>query len=204
MAPISEEQFQQNECESAGDRELFFEAERLYTKKRFGEAFARYSELSEKGYCAAQVFLGWMYSEGIGTEPDRDVALFWFKKAAQKGSAEGMFYCGRLLEEFEKYDEAFEYIRLGAVRNYAPALCRLGLMYSIGRGVTENKDFAVQYLRRAAEQGNVFAKRELAVQLIMHSPSLLKRVEGVFRFALAITESFFVALRNPHSEKTRC
>lgn len=186
------------------DQEVFSEATHLYEAGQYVEAASRYKDLAEKNYLDAQVFLGWMYSEGIGYVQSRDSALFWFKKAAALNSAEGMFYCGRLLEEDGQSEDAFEYIRLSAGKGYPPALCRLGLMYLIGRGVAANNDYAMQYLRRAADQGNVFAKRELAVVQMKHALNLLTWAQGGLRFIAAVIEGFLIAWRDPYSEKIKC
>lgn len=192
------------DTDKTSEQEAFSDAKRLYESGRFTESASRYRELAEKGYPDAQVFLGWMYSEGVGYAQSREDALYWFKKAAALNSSEGMFYCGRLLEEDEQADEAFKYIRLSAGKNYPPALCRLGLMYLVGRGVAANNDYAMQYLKRAAEQGNVFAKRELAVVQMKSARNPLARIRGGLKFIAAVTESFFIAWRNPYSEKIRC
>lgn len=183
---------------------LLYEAKQLYENKQFAEAFTLYTQLAENGYNPAKIFLGWMYSEGVGTVRNNESALYWFKKAAESKSPEGMFYCGLLLEQDGKDTEAFDFIYQSASTGYGPALCRLGLMYLIGRGVNVNHDFAIQYLRRAAGKGNVFAKRELAVYMIKNPKNQFDRVIGGLKFVLAVAESFVIALRNRYSEKIKC
>jgi hypothetical protein len=183
---------------------LFLRASQAYAKGQYEDARSLYTQLARKGHEKAQIFVGWMHSKGLGGPVDTNIAVDWFKQASAGGSAQGMFYCGRQLEEIGNYSEAIEFIRGSAGKNYGPALCRLGIMYLAGRGVTENKEYALMYLSKAAMQGNVFAKRELAFNSITTSNSFLRRMAGRILFGLAIAQSFFIALRDPFSEKIQC
>lgn len=181
------------------DKDCFLEAKRLYAENHYAEALKLYTELAGKGYSSSQVFLGWMLHSGLGSAKDDDQALAWFIKAANNGSNEGMFYAGRILDNYGRYAEAFEYFRLAAAKDYTPALCRLGLLYLEGRGVVQNRDYADAYFKRAADRGNVFAKRELAAQ-VLRSGNLLQKIIGGIRFVAAVIEGSVIAMKNPHSE----
>lgn len=191
------------EWTSIADKQLFLEASQLYKQAQFNKAFVAYSELAQRGYKHCQIFVGWMLYEGKGTLRNEEAALTWFKKAADSGSAEGMFYCARLLDKYGKYEDSVAYLRSAAAQGYAPALCRLGRMHLLGRGVARNADEAYKLLERAASLGNVFAKRELAVRMLKSSGSLLVRAYGAVSFLWCVVEGMIIALVDPRSEKIK-
>jgi len=43
----------------------------------YAASFQEFTRLSELGDAAAQVRLGWHYEQGLGTAPDRALALRW-------------------------------------------------------------------------------------------------------------------------------
>ena len=47
------------------------------------------SKASKKDHPAAQTNLGWMYENGKGVLMDETKAVFWYRKAALLGQAEG-------------------------------------------------------------------------------------------------------------------
>jgi TPR repeat protein len=192
-----------DEWVSIADKQLFAEATQLYQQAQFDKAFAAYSELARRGYKNCQIFVGWMHYEGKGTPRNEEAALTWFKKAADSGSAEGMFYCARLLDKLGKYESAASYLRSAGAQGYAPALCRLGRMRLVGRGIAQDTEEAYKLLERAAELGNVFAKRELAVRMLKTSKNVLLRVFGAIGFLWCVVEGMFIALVNSRSEKIK-
>lgn len=184
------------------DEELFIKARQLYKNKLFVDAFNLYLDLAQRGHNSAKIFIGWMYFDGIGIQKDVNLALFWFNRAAEQGSPEGLFYCGKVLELEGRNAESIQFIMESAEKGYIPGVCRLGLMYLEGKFVNRDEQLAIEFLRRAANHGNVFAKREIAVMLIK-KPNLFKKIEGTVRFILAVIESFFIGLIDPYSEKLR-
>lgn len=185
------------------DKQLFSIATQSCRERRFNDAFVAYLELARRGYKNCQVFVGWMYYEGKGTSHDDQAALTWFKKAADSGSAEGMFYSARLLDKQGLHEEAVAYLRSASDQGYAPALCRLGRMYLSGRGVDTNAEVAYKLLERAATMGNVFAKRELAARMFRTSKSALHRIFGAGYFICCVFQGMCIALIDSRSEKIR-
>lgn len=151
---------------SGRDETLYQNAKSLLGRKRYEEAFEAYRNLANAGDPQCQVFLGWMYHEGLGTTRDVDEARAWFEKAALLGSKEGAFYCGRSAAAFGKHEEAVRWYRKAASQEYGPALLWLGLVHLRGHGVEKDLPKGISFLERAAKTGNYFAKRELALLMI--------------------------------------
>ena len=57
----------------------------LYQNNRFAEAFARFSDLAERGNLFAQNQLGIMYHRGLGVPRDYETAVYWWREAAERG-----------------------------------------------------------------------------------------------------------------------
>lgn len=164
---------------NAQDRDQYHSAADLLNKKRFAEAFVAYSELARAGDPRCQVFLGWMYAEGIGTTKDEKQALRWYQNAARLGSTEGAYYCGRHALRGGEFDRALEWLRAAAQNEYGPALLWLGIAYVRGLGVDQDLGKGVGYLKRAADTGNYLARRHLALLMIRGKLGILRIPLGI-------------------------
>ena len=134
------------------------------SKQRYADAFAIYDCLSDKGYCDCQVYAGWMLFEGIGVAKNHERAFGYLRRAAQQADPKGMFYLGRALTAEGKHEEAFFWYQNAAVKDYIPAVYRLGLCYIDGLGTKPNRSLGISYLQRAAHDGHILAKREIALR----------------------------------------
>ena len=151
------------------DRERYEKARRLLDSGKVSqayEAYEIYEQLAREGDPNCQVLVGWMSYAGHGTQKNEARGLEWFRKAAAVGSAAGAFYCGRHAAKSNDFPEALRFFYQAAEKNYSPALVWLGLAHLRGYGVPINEQKALGYLKRAADAGNFFARRELAVMMI--------------------------------------
>jgi TPR repeat protein len=64
------------------------DAQRLWEKREFKQAFQQFSVLAERGVPAAQLQLGEMYGFGEGTAQDVDKAAYWLNRAKAAGQPE--------------------------------------------------------------------------------------------------------------------
>jgi TPR repeat protein len=69
-------------------------ATQLWLKKEYPAALENFKILAEQGSPDAQVFLGDMYQNGLGTPQDYDKALRWFRLAAEQGHSLGQLSLG--------------------------------------------------------------------------------------------------------------
>ena len=67
-----------------------------YDQGRFGEAFAEFRQLADRGDRAAEFMLGAMHFYGKGVPRDDAAAAIWFHKAALKGDANAQLAFGSL------------------------------------------------------------------------------------------------------------
>ena len=79
--PVSETQLQ------ASDETRFQEAQEWYDQGLTEMYLPVFQELANKGYAAAQYYLGNCYENGIGVSKDGEKAVEWYTKAANQGDA---------------------------------------------------------------------------------------------------------------------
>ncbi|MGU7778547.1 tetratricopeptide repeat protein [Burkholderia sp. PU8-34] len=183
--------------------ELLSEAARLCAKGKYSQAFPIYRQLAESGHPESQVFLGWMFAEGQGVHASQEDAARWFKHAAELGSARGAFYLGRLLTSEAKYADAVYWYQRSARAGYSPSQYRLGVSYLMGQGVPKDISLACRYLVEAKANGNIFARRDLAVLDIRGYRGGARRFLGAFEFLLVLLVGIGCALKSPFSDDLR-
>ncbi len=106
-----------------------------------------------------------MYVNGTGVARDDELAVSWFRRAAEQGFAAaqsilGLSYLnGRGVAQDDEL--AVSWFRRAAEQGHAEAQNNLGAMYVNGRGVEQDSELAVSWFRRAAEQGHATAQQNL-------------------------------------------
>jgi uncharacterized protein len=186
---------------SSRDDEQYRSAKALLDRKQYVQAFNAYQNLAIAGDPQCQVFLGWMYHEGLGTARDKDQARVWFEKAASLGSKEGAFYCGRFAASQGRHEEAVTWFRKAASQEYGPALLWLGLAYVRGHGVQPDIVKGVSFLERAAKTGHFFAKRELALLMIGGRLGVSSIPLGIVLLPYAVVAGIVSAIWKGDSDK---
>ena len=157
--PVSETQLQ------ASDETRFQEARTWYFQGLTERYLPVFQELANKGYAAAQYYLGYCYYSGKGVTQDYTEAVKWYRKAAERRNTNAQFnlgYCyqsGKGVPQNET--KAVEWYRKAAEQGNAQAQCNLGYCYANGIGVSKNREKALEWYRKAAEQGNATAQCNL-------------------------------------------
>ncbi|MGE0079812.1 MAG: tetratricopeptide repeat protein [Thiohalomonadaceae bacterium] len=114
------------------------------------------------GDAYAQLNLGAAYDNGIGTEPDTALALYWYRAAADQGVPEAQFNLGHLLVSRGETAEGARWLTRAAEQGLADAQYLIGVMLAEGSaGVPVDREAAVTWLRRAAAQEHAEAQAYL-------------------------------------------
>ncbi len=157
-------------------------AEGLGVTKDETKAVEWYTKAAEQGLSAAQLNLGNAYLKGFGLIKDEAKAVEWFTKAGEQGSVSAQTTLGFLYKEgrgvskdetlaYEWYgkamkqgsEKAMDEIMKGAEKGHAKAQYYFGYMYEVGcKYCIRNETYAIDWYRRAAEQGDADAQRVLA------------------------------------------
>ncbi|UZO08334.1 uncharacterized protein OCT59_028592 [Rhizophagus irregularis] len=110
---------------------------------------------AEKGDNCAQINLGLLYETGEGTEIDLEMAVYWYKKAAENEYKVALYKLG-LYYQIGKVVEKDE-----TEKGNHYAQNSLGFMYENGGGTEKNKEKAFYWYNKAAENGNRDAQYNL-------------------------------------------
>lgn len=141
------------------------EARQEYDAKNYYSAFPKFLKLANQGDIEAQVFLGWMYRNGWGTDKNNIEAFKWFDKLsaldndwapwAQNQLGIMYFYGDGTTKNIYK---AIQLYRKSAESGYELAQYNLALQYERGTGVKKDIDIALKWYKKAAAQGDEDAK----------------------------------------------
>ena len=117
---------------------------------------------AERGSVPAAVRVGAAYHEGLGTLPDLEVAITFYRRAADAGSPEAALTLGRIFEgERGDLAEAERYYIAAAENGTAEHQYILGDFYLSNDKAGEGVRRAVPWLRRAASGGCIPAADRL-------------------------------------------
>ena len=176
-------------------------AQKLFSEKRFDEAYPLYEKLAHDGDPRCQVFVGWMCHEGLGVGKSKERAFCWFQGAARLGSRVGAFYCGKLALAESDYKEALRWFLQAAMQEYGPALLWLGLLHIRGLGVQVDIERGAQYLERAVKTGNFPAEREIALLMLRGKLGARRIPTGLILFPYAFIKALVNGVVIGHSDK---
>ena len=139
-------------------------ADALCKDKKIEEAVQWYEKAAKQGLAVAQTHLVECYVHGIGVSVDYAVAKQWCEKAVAQNYSVAQYFMAEYFAKTpgEKY---FLYFK-AAEQGYAKAQNIVGRYVKEGwAGVTKNAEIAVEWYRKAAEQGFSVAQYNLAVCL---------------------------------------
>jgi len=126
----------------------------------------------------AQFNLGVMYSAGQGVAQDRDHAVWWWLKAAQRGWTEAKNSLGSEYTNRGNWPEGVKWFLEAAMAGNAEAQYNLGVAYTVGRGVAQDVPVAVGWFRKSAEQNYPPAQYNLGVCLADADPPIRDKAQA--------------------------
>ena len=140
----------------------------LHNKKNESElanALKWYFRAADAGHHQEAMFrLARIFDTGCYTlvPIDKDMAWYWYRKAANSGQYEAMYKVGRELHKNHKYSKAFEYFFKAAHAGHYDSMLEVGLYYLnafYGNG-PRNIDKGRQWLLKVANCGNKYLEFE--------------------------------------------
>lgn len=138
-------------AEIGGAAAEFWMAEQYYEAKDYSNAELRYQRAIELGSVDAMLALGKMARNGecpnCKTEAKcSEKSRKLYEKAAAKGSAEGMFWLGRMHQEAKEWSEANAWFEKAAAKGNRSAVIWRARNYRQGKGTQDcNQAFVILY-----------------------------------------------------------
>ena len=146
------------------------EAIKSFDSGQYEQAAKLLRPLADQGDASAQHRLSMLYFYGRGVPEDETVAMEWAKRSADQGNLDAMYFIGTMYmfgdqvhNTVEAPDlEAAKWFFEAASRGHADAEYSLGLLFLAGKGVVQNQEEAMRWIRRAADHGHVSAQSFLS------------------------------------------
>ena len=175
------------ECADGGDPLSCFMLGRIYFKGEFVNRdlskAEKYLLMADKDSGYACYYLGRLYLEGEKYDPDK--AVEWLEKAVTYDdiSANASYSLAKILLEDNKYHDTQKAIKLlelsAEENNWASFL--LGRLYVFGtEDIEKDKEKAMEWLNRSADDGNVYAQTFLNENRSFENTMLANTVLSLF------------------------
>lgn len=138
----------------------FQTAQEKYQNEEYQTAFEDFKQLADQGYAPAELKVVEMLLDGKGIRRNEALAVERLKKAAEKGDATiqnrlgAFYYSGELNRLPRDYHQAKNLFEKAAAQKNADAQHKLGVMYSGGLGVRQNKATAKEWFGKACDNGS--------------------------------------------------
>ncbi len=177
-------------------------AKTLWDKKLYNEALEIALNNAEKGHLESQIFVGNVYLNGVGSiEQNLHESVKWLEMSVKSDSVVGHYLLGIAYYYLLDYTKALNEFVIASEMKYFAADYQIGKMYYYGIGVPMDIEQSYKYFLAAKKQGHMFASRQVAVILMKGHKGFINIFRGMFLFIMTIFRGFFVALKNPDSEK---
>lgn len=143
------------------------EAEQLFLRCKFDEAFKKFEILANEGNGRAMYFLGEFYAQPYGNiQQNPEQGAFWHKKGKEKGDILATLNVAYTLpedseERYKIFNLTFRGIFQLAKSGDIFAQSELADMYLYGYGASKNDSKGMQWLLASAEQGYWQAQNKL-------------------------------------------
>lgn len=140
-----------------------------YVEKDIQRAFELVRKAAEAGNSTAMNKLGYMYARGDGVEQNRSEALKWISRAII-GDNTGAALCNagyidwlgsNSISAVEGKKMAAECFRASIKFGSDMGMLGMGCLYALGEGVEQDKEKAIDWIRKAAQAGNRVAAYSL-------------------------------------------
>ncbi|CAG8606854.1 10605_t:CDS:2 [Ambispora gerdemannii] len=173
-----------NECEDSGQLgiELYIDprtvdvahAKKLHQQKKYAQAWPIFKNFAEKGDRIAEFYVGYYLLTGDrGVPQNKELAVEYFRRSAEKGIADAQFrygvalLCGEGVEKNSINDQiAIENLRKAAQNGNRNAMYNYGdLLINGAHGLPEDLDEGARWMRKAHDKGHPQAYKKLAIRL---------------------------------------
>ena len=136
-------------------------------------ALKHYRLAAEAGSVTAAHYVGFMLTQGLGTNVDYAEATLWLRKSADKGHGPAQYMLGQHYHlgrgVKQSYQQAFKWYEAAAKKGFTLAKRELSLMFARGEGVGVNVAWAAYYAAQASAEGDSIAT-QIIEQLLPHLP----------------------------------
>jgi uncharacterized protein len=168
----------------------------MLERGHFSDAYAYSLPLAEQGEVDAQLYVGWMLHTGKGVTKNLREAEEWYRRAIAANSVRAEFNLGSLFWNSRDFPRALEWFERAGADGFGPALYHLGRMYRHGVGVAASPAKAREYVERAARLGHIYARRDLALEMVTGARGISQIPRGFLRLCGVVWLGYKTAYRD--------
>jgi len=110
---------------------------------------------AESGGRAGAQLLGYAYDVGVGTKPDKRLALRWYLRAAREGDSLAASNMATVYRDDSKFRLMFRWYMRAVGMGDGDAALSVGYCYQYGIGTRRNLSLACRMFRRALTSSNI-------------------------------------------------
>lgn len=146
--------------------ELFRRANEQWEQGKLRSALLLFLAAAKQGDSGAQVNLGYFYDVGIGTRPNRNAALLWYRRAYKAGERTAASNIGTIFRDQKKLNQAVRWFHRAVERGDGDANLELAKIYLHNKRDIQK---AIMYLRetcRAKAKDVTISSKEEARRLL--------------------------------------
>ena len=149
--------------------DLFRRADEQYEKGKFKSAFRLFLAAAKGGDPSCQTNLGNFYRSGIGVKPNRDLALFWLRRAYRQGSGAAAHNIGILFRDESNFNQALAWYGRAVKEHDGDANLAIAKLYLENKN---DKPKAIHYLKQTLKVNRRYVLEESREE----AQGLLKRL----------------------------
>lgn len=156
------EQWILKDDEQRSDKMIVMFGKIAFDSKNYSDAFKWFKKAADNGLAEAKNILGFLYSQGIGIETDKDEALKLFKESAEKGEPTAQLNLGNCYYNGEGTEKDLEKAKYWYLKAHDAGFNEATTMLGMVACDENNYSEAVKWLREAADKGNSDAQNRLS------------------------------------------
>lgn len=143
------------------------EGMRLFNNGKYQEAMSYFMKPDAQKNPDVLNHIAYMYDFGLGVERNQQVAVKWYKKAAETGFKVAQFNLGLSYQKGQgvskDLNEAIKWFRQSAEQGYAAAELKMAYLTVTGTGIKQDFKQAMKWYRLAAEHGKINAYYQIGL-----------------------------------------
>lgn len=156
---------------------------RVILRRNRAASFALSERAALRGDATGAFLLGCAHHDGIGTKPNRRLALLWYRRAARAGQSVAASNIASIYRNDRKFRLAFRWWKRASAMDDGDAAVDVGYCYLYGIGTHRNLVFARRMFRRALSSENI---TELAWEEAMYHLAVAAVDSGKTRLAVPL------------------
>ena len=163
--------------------------------------YVQASEIFESiGTDDAKHQLAYIYRVGLGGEPRIEDSICLYRYLADKGNMIAAYDLGSMLLSLNRPDEATIFLILASGHGNSSASYWLSQIYEGYKGAKIDAIQHIYYLKKSAQQGHLFAKRDILKNKYNLSHSILEKIKYKLLLSYVKWKSTKIILKNPNNE----